>query len=388
MRVHTYYILIIPFILCLLSCGGKKTDQQEETKLDLTAPVSIEIKAADINKEKGVQGVISCVSYIPLSDEVLLSNINRVLVSGDYIYILDRSPKIVCFNKKGKAIYSIDQKGTGPKEFANLRDFTLDKENGLLVAYDNGKRRLSYYDIKTGAYLYDKPITFLAPKNICLTPEGFYFHTPEHYNYANEKEKHFFLFYSKSGEKIDSSFLPHDAIADYAFGLGDPHPFFYSDDNILYNKPFDNRVYLLENGGITPFANISLPNFLPMEKIEDKMDPVTLSHSDYSFGISDLYIIDNVLHFSFSKEGYIQTVFFDLEQGRLLYCGARVSGVPTKELPLYSIISGASGQHFFSIVSPEQIFERQESHPELLPEQLKNLAEDANPVLVFYKINK
>ncbi|MDH6344309.1 hypothetical protein M2480_002794 [Parabacteroides sp. PFB2-12] len=385
-RMNIYIVLLFCFVFSFLSCGSKTSMEKKEMKQTPGETISIEIKTNDINRETGAHGVISCTSYISLSDEILLNKIRRVLISDDCIYILDSSPKIVCFNKNGEAIYSIDQRGAGPKEFANIIDFSIDKKNKQLVTYDSGKRRLSFYNMITGVYLYDKPITYISPNRICITPEGFFFHTPDHFNYPKQKEKHFFLFYSSDGADIDASYLPHDAISEYYFGMGDGHPFFHNEPHPLYNKPFDSKVYILENGGITPFLDISLPNFLPMEKIAGKIDPVVLSRSDYSFGLTDFYIANNVLHFSFSKEGYIQTAFFDLANDRLLYCGTRVSDVPTRNLPLYSIISGTSGKHFFSIVYPEQILQRMESHPDLIPRQLKNVLEDDNPVLVFYEI--
>lgn len=386
MPINRSVILLLCVVVVFLSSCGNRKDKSFEVQIPEEA-ISIDVKTNDINRITGAHDVIVCESFIPLSDEIFLNTIVRAEIANGLIFILDRKPQIVCFDMKGKVVYAINKKGPGPKEYANIVDFTLDKNQNRLITYDSGKRRLSFYDMTTGKYLSDTPIQHLAPQRIAFS-DGFFFHTPDHYNYPNQKEKHYSLFYSKEGEEPNVFYFPHDAAAEYSFGMGGCHPFFKSNDLLLYNKAFDNKLYVLQSDSIFMIADISLPDFLPFQKIKDKMDPSEIVRSNYSSSLSDFYIIDNILHFTFLKEGYYQTAFYDMENKRMLFCGTRVSDVPTKDLPLYSIICGVSRKQFFSFVYPEQILRRMESHPDLMPRQIRNVSEEDNPVLVFYKIRE
>lgn len=114
-------------------------------------------------------------SYIPLSNEVLLGRVERVIIYNDRIYILDNEPKIVCFNMKGKALFTIDGRGAGPTEYQNLKDFAIDGDSKKIIAFDNEKRALFFYELSSGKYLSSISTRYMAPTEMGFVDDSFFF---------------------------------------------------------------------------------------------------------------------------------------------------------------------------------------------------------------------
>ena len=175
--------------------------------------------------------------------------------------------------------------------------------------------------------------------------------------------------------------MPHVSVADFNFDL---NSFFYNDGNLLFVRPFDNTVYVLGKEQITPVFKILLPNPLPMTKIEEKMNHFEIPTSGYAYEVGDVYTTDETLHFTFSKDGYVVSVFFDLTTETLLYSGIRVLGDSREKIPFYSLIDGVYKKKFFALVSASSIVERRTNHPELFPKDLLKIKEDDNDILAFF----
>lgn len=333
-----------------------------------------------------VDNLLQTESYTILSNEEPLGIVERVLIEDSLIYILDNMPKIICFNKKDGSIkWKIDNQGEGPKEYGEIMDFTIDKTSKLLITYDGGKRRLTKYDLLSGEYISSSTISDIIPKQIAFANEGLFFDNHDHINYPDKKELHYSLLYSESGSSMNKSFFPHDQISDYNFNYGDGHPFFYEQDRVLYNPRFSNTIFEIIPEGLKPLYKINLPDSLPLKVIEERISSHKLIESDYSWGISNVFECNGILYFWFTKKGKYYTVFYDLQNNKLIYGGNRVSNIPTKDLLVYYPISGVHKGTFFSLVEPFTIIEKREIAPELFPENLMKLKEEDNLVLFFYK---
>ena len=122
-------------------------------------------------------------SYVILSNDVLLGEEERVRICKEHIYILDRTPKLVCFDMKGKVVFTIDNQGPGPEEYGAITDFAIDELLNLLWIYDSTKRRLVAYDLFTGEYKRALSATYMAPEKMAIQDGLFFFHMPNNFNY-------------------------------------------------------------------------------------------------------------------------------------------------------------------------------------------------------------
>lgn len=360
------------------SCGHRN---QTEPKLDLSSVKRIKIDK--ISKDE-IQDMMVLDSYIPLSNDFPLGRVKRVIIYRDRIYILDNEPKIICFNLQGKVLFKIDGRGAGPSEYQNIKDFAIDGNSKRIVAFDNERRKLFFYELNTGKHISSTSTTYMAPTEIGIVDDSFFFKNMDT-RFDVQKEHMFYLLYSKEGKQIDKMFLPHDAVADFNFDL---KSFFYNEENLLFVRPFDNIVYVLEKEQITPVFKILLPNPLPMKKIEEKMSHVEIPTSGYAYGVGDVYTTGKTVHFTFTKDGYVLSNFFDLTTETLLYSGIRVLGDSRKQLPFYSLIDGVYKNKFFSLVSASSIVEKRTNHPELFPKDLLKIKEYDNDILAFFSFEQ
>lgn len=378
MRIAYHSLLIVFMISSLCSCVHRN---QTEQKLNLSSVKKIKVN--EISKDE-IQDLMVLDSYISLSNDFPLGRVKRVIIYRDRIYILDNEPKIICFTMQGKVLFKIDNRGAGPTDYQNIKDFAIDRNSKCIVAFDNEKRKLFFYELNTGEHISSISTQFMAPTELGVIDGSFFFKNMDT-RFDVQKEHMFYLLYSKEGNQIDKMFLPHDAVASFNFDL---KSFFYNEGNLLFIRPFDNIVYVLEKEQITPVFEILLPNSLPMKKIEEKMSHFEIPISGYAYGVGDVYTTDKTLHFTFSKDGYVVSNFFDLTTETLLYSGIRVLGDSRKQLPFYSLIDGVYKNKFFSLVSASSIVERRTVHPELFPRELLKIKEDDNDILAFFSFEK
>jgi len=372
------YLLWIAFVLGItFSCVRKEKTRH---KVDFSSIKRIDVPDNVTIDE--IQDIIELDSYIPLSNEVLVGRVERIIIHDDRVYILDNEPKIICFNMKGKVVFKIDNRGAGPTEYQNLRDFAIDGNSKRIIAFDNEKRKLSFYDLKTGKYLSSIPTLYMAPTEMGFIDGEFFFKNID-IRFDVQKEHQFYLLHSESGKQIDTMYLPHDAVADFNF---DMKSFFYNEGNLLFVRPFDNIVYALQKAEITPVYEINLPNSLPMKLIEAKMRHIEIPNSGYAYGIDDVHVVGKILHFTYSKDGFIVSTFFDLSTNTFLYNGIRVLANARKNLPIYSLINGVYDGKFFALVSAPSIVEKRTSHPEFFSGELSKITEEDSDVLAFFTI--
>jgi hypothetical protein len=334
----------------------------------------------EISKD-AIRDVIVLDSYIPLSNEVLLGKVKRVIIHNDRIYILDNEPKITCFNMKGKVLFTIDSRGAGPAEYQNVKDFAIDGDSKRIIAFDNEKRKLFFYDLNTGKHISGIPTLYMAPTEMGFVDGNFFFKNMDT-RFDVQKGHMFYLLHSGNGEQVDTMFLPHDAVADFNF---DMNSFFYNEgNNLLFVRPFDNIVYALGNARITPVFEINLPNPLPIKKIKEKMRHIEIPNSGYAYGIDDVYIAGNILHFTYGKDGFVVSTFFDLSTNSFLYNGIRVLPEARENLPIYSLINGVYKDKFFALVSASSVASGRLEHPEYFSGKLSKIEEEDNDILAFF----
>jgi hypothetical protein len=367
-----------------MACDSKSKTRQS---VEILPSKAIHIRSSDISDKD--TGILELDSYIILSNKELFGEMRRMIIDEDRIYILDQHlhqnlTKILCFDMKGNLRYKIDNRGAGPREFGNLVDFGLNKVTGQLVAFDNVKMRLFFYDLKTGRYQTDFSIhERLAPTEMGILSDDFFFKNIDNNRFSIQQQQRYFLLYSQDGINVDRMFLPHDAVAEYAF---DMPSFFYNDNQrLFFIKPFDNMVYQLLPEEIHSLYQINLPNPLPMRRIEEKMSHFEVIRSSFSHSISNIFQADNILHFTFAKDGFINFVFYDLSINKLLQCSKGFLANPQESLPLRGrSIDGVYNDKFFSYIPMLGIEYFRERHSEFFPSELLKLDENGNGVIIFY----
>ena len=384
-----YWIYTFLCVLGFISCNNpnrKKIDSasvQQEQVVVRNIPVEVSDTAY-----RHVDQTLEMTSYVILSNDVLLGEEERVRICKEHIYILDRTPKLVCFDMNGKVVFTIDNQGPGPEEYGAITDFAIDESLNLLWVYDSTKRRLVAYDLFTGEYKRALSATYMAPEKMAIQDGMFFFHMPNNFNYPDNPDMHYSLFMSLNGSKIDERFFPHDETARFHFTYGEEHPFYYNEKALYYIQDYGDTIYTLTDRGAIALYKVDLPDPLPFDVLMQVTPSLELMESHYSWLLSNAYESDGLLNLWFAKGGSYYTVFYDLQQNRLIYAGKQIDNIPTKDLLFFYPIRGVYEGNFYSVVPSFVIQYKMAEDFSVFPEDLRNMSADDNSVVAFYKVRR
>ena len=99
--------------------------------------------------------MIQSIDYIKLDSSDPIGTINKMIVTKDKIFILDAhiAQRIFVFDKTGKLLYRIKNKGRGPKEYLSIHDMQIDTVRNEILVNDALARSYLYFSINDGAFL-------------------------------------------------------------------------------------------------------------------------------------------------------------------------------------------------------------------------------------------
>ena len=212
------------------------------------------------------QSFFKDISYIKLSiseRDGLFSEINKILIKNDLIYLLDATGQqyVYIFNLKGDFIQRIGKKGKGPGEYLRISDFDVDEKGNMFLCDRQGMRIIKYNE--KGELIDDKRMPFRAEAINLLEGGDFIF--------SVEKNSSRPIFGSKV-VVTDSSFkVKHRYFLYDKNSLDDKmnfNIFRETKEGIIYHKPVCDNLYLFDNKGIISkefhldFGNRTVPKEL------------------------------------------------------------------------------------------------------------------------------
>ena len=227
-------ILFCILLFVLFSCKNEnhKVDRGEIFIANLDSTCTSEFKYSDLYKK---------VTAIILDNkEVMLTEISKMLVYKDKLYLLDRRAQgVYAFCKDGSFVCKFGNLGAGPDEYVSCNDFGINADAGEIYIYDMAKHRIHKYDIFSASYkesiIIDKSIDidYIMCNSGCL-------YAAQASNRNEEKESIYYLLYQidvKSGKKIAQWF---DAVY-YNKGWNDE----LIHGNIFYNIRENKDLFVL-----------------------------------------------------------------------------------------------------------------------------------------------
>lgn len=253
-RLTKIFILLLLLGFCA-SCSKQIKDNNSNI---FTIPVNIKEDVLVLSK------IADSIRYIPLSNDILLRDINTLKVDKQgAFYITDsKGDGIFKFDKSGNFIRQISSRGQGPEEYINISDIDLYQDQ---ISFCNGANSILYFDLE-GNFLKRKKLpdnwiftvssgdTIYGSNCRTLTTiigekeEVYSFDTPEE-TLLSMHSTHF----TRNGSQIYWEDLFNDTI--YNINKGIPSPFVYIDfgemklpEDIIRN----NEIY--SNNEITHYC--------------------------------------------------------------------------------------------------------------------------------------
>ena len=401
-------ILFCILLFVLFSCKNEnhKVDRGEIFIANLDSTCTSEFKYSDLYKK---------VTAIILDNkEVMLTEISKMLVYKDKLYLLDRRAQgVYAFCKDGSFVCKFGNLGAGPDEYVSCNDFGINADAGEIYIYYMAKHRIHKYDIFSASYkesiIIDKSIDidYIMCNSGCL-------YAAQASNRNEEKESIYYLLYQidvKSGKKIAQWF---DAVY-YNKGWNDE----LIHGNIFYNIRENKDLFVLglmdtimciKGDAVFPFLAIESERLVQKEDfLKDEKVPTSnprvrgkrmmslltrLSAQNKIYQISDVFECDSMLYFSCMGR-ILYFVQYD-EKKRIAFTYSRVANdvlfrmIPEYfQLPKFLCADSMGGYYYISndnLAELKYFIDEDNISEKLINrESIKELNEDSNPVILYYE---
>lgn len=364
-----YIYAFILLILLLYACNQNNTSVEEVAILPVAPEkLSSPEELFDFSDTK--------VITLETNKGNLLSDIRKVQIYDDKIFIQDESPILYVFDMDGYYLYKIDHLGQGPEEYIQLSDF--DVFDSCVYICSKVEKKLKVYNLK-GDYLITYNFDDDWYSNIQVQYPIVYLYS----DYGSQKFKSLTI-YNLDKEQVVAEYMPIEENQSYSVR----RPPFVKNDNgtTLLVRVFDDNIYQLTDNIFEKKYQIDFKTEDQLPKNIYEIDFVELSRKMIGkkvvTRIDYPYIYKDKLYISYIYDFYRYMSKIDLIDGlsktSLLY--DENTFLVYSPTPL-GFIDG----YLISSVTPLNILKRDENFSS---NKNKNgiLSEDDNPVIFLQKL--
>ena len=346
------------------------------------------------------QEVINSISFIRLetTDDCLLDEVEEVRCHKGLFYILDQKENLFVFDRTGKFIRKIGNRGPGPEEYVEVTCFYIHPKKEYICLLSIATSQAVRYTLD-GKFSERLKINYnqlnaILPGNVSLLDgENLLIESSNSVRFCHQylvmdettlTGKSYKLPYAEVGEENCSFGM-------YGKNMNAGKDFFalsmYNDTVFKWQKDKFIPALVLESGLKHPTPEI-IKKYGPYEFIYDAA--AKLNRNGYSVGVDNICTTDRYLYLDYFGLGYYDAIFWDIhaERGRLF----RHSGGKNPLLNIFNELVTTNQDYLVRVMSPDMFYMAEEgikssNHPDI-PDLYKNLKEDDNPVLILYDYNK
>jgi hypothetical protein len=378
-------------VFLLLSCSYPV---REQTGLSL-----ISIDADDVKLLK-LSDKFSDISYVPLSDSLLIGTIERVKVYDDKLFLLaDRSVLVFDVNS-GRALSNISHAGGGPGEYVTLYDMLYNKNENTVELLDmNGKKVLKYgFD---GLFINEFKTPFSSFAFCKIAPFAYLFYNN---NMESDATSHKLVLFDTKTPGITATYFPIDKhMATYFFVLDANNfgsvttpSFHFSASDTVYG--FTDRYipypkYVLNFGKHHVHPRFYRENYTDIRDFSEKA-----AQNSYIYAYGNFHENDSmtVLSFLYDKKTY--WVLYDKNTQAVTTANRWMDDYHTNSPLDIAYDNGPfalDGEYLYFFLQPVQLIElmekgqKSDSHKSNPLDSIRRspgFSEESNPVLVKCKV--
>lgn len=399
MKSKVLLLSLVLLLVGLTGCGPTaKISNGEFEILDIASPDD-----GDLLK---LSDYCESATVVPLetSANCLLAEIKKVEVDGDLIYLKDtKGESVYCFDFQGHLINKIGHRGDGPEDFVELTSFTLNKEKGLVYVYSRASNKIVVYSING-----DFVESFPSP--------GYYAGEIEYLNdrlYLSGINSGVGLLYNlvslDSSGKVDGMFMPS---AEY--GITRP-PVLRKAKGELYFYPclFGDSIYVVRDNElkaafIADCGKHTMPDGFREQANDERTASPTVGIEIMQNGyivLDKFAVFDRFVFLIFNYYGQPRYGFYDREKKTFISthdlhddisCLAlRTGRLWQTDDQVISVFDPMELDHFLTIYNDPDYIKRVNINQQQANKAIKLISglidksnEEANPILIFYKVKK
>jgi hypothetical protein len=178
--------------------------------------------------------LFSNVTFLPLetNDDFLIGRINKIVKTDSLYYILDKREKsIFVYSSNGMALHKIYRQGSGPDEYIDMLDFTVTKDDivllcspGKLIFIDKETLKVSKNEYKIDKTYYKKIELWNDQILLC----NYYAGEVDMFNIENRSRENIFKWKPLQG------YIPNDLA------------FYKCNDQLFFMANGDDQIYRVE----------------------------------------------------------------------------------------------------------------------------------------------
>lgn len=385
MKIHYYLGILALLFISQTSCNKKK--------IPVVHPALLEINASNcLSTDRYLyrdSTVIESCDYIPLetTEESLLGNVSSVCFDDDLFFVSDKTGgkinRILVFNKSGKFITQIGQRGNGEGEYTYIRSWTINPFENFVSIIDLNSS-IKYYDY-SGKYLK----TIRSKEEFTSIAQYEYLSSGDilaKYAINWKKEKDYIL-YTKDFKPKEILWEHRNIFYDGVYAAFMNNYMSVNNDRCYMMREFCDTVFAFNEGRPEPACIVSiiktiLPGFSfkgqNIEELFAQLKEPNYSRLFHFVALNNYYVFNYLSHMLLwnikENNGNLYPLAHKPDDLDPIY--------PNKFVGNYenTLIGVATSTGIYSDVKDRKTM------PDNLRALLNNLKEDDNPVLLLYRL--
>ena len=397
-------IIIAFFSFFLCSANSSQTIERKDNG------IAIDLDNAKINSEDFLySSMYKSIKTIVLetNESCLIGSMNKMRVYDNYIIILDPNiaKSVLIFDKNGRFIRKIGGVGQGQGEYIQPFDFAVDMEGNVIYVLDSHLSKINKYNLATGEFIHsivlEKDVHSYNIEyvgGVLFADAYFRKHSDDNYLIRVIQEP--------SGE-IDGHFLN---VKEYNKGISNisstRNNVFHlrENGNVVFVQPFMDKIINVSKESVSSLFEIKSKDVITSEIIKTAIDKnpmrygLDLPQYNKYFNIIDFVEHGNMIQFHYQKGYQLRMILFNklTNEVRLiqkiwddLFFVNKVNGISVPKVGCYD----SHGVYYYYDTYQVDELKQLANNGALSPElnhlgDLKNLDEDANPVIFYYEFKE
>ncbi len=421
MKIHKLVIMAL-FVAATYSCSA--SDRESGKKF---------VYNINIDNAKRLE------EFLPLSDfcdnattiilettkESLLSRIEKVVLANDRLYVFDSTyggvGTVAEFDMDGKFVRRFGSVGRGPGEYVGISEFAIDEQNGFMHLFDRRTGRLISYDLDSGKYVSDMRMDQNNSRINAIVSVGDLIYTDlVYWNY--DKSNYLLKSWNIDDPETGNYYLPIEkhlkGWTNTTLANNGNFIFHVGNDYSLFSNRFSPEIYKLNDSGIDNYLYVESKDFIDVkgrQKVSSAIESdnsggsgslnsyhQTIQNLDCFYGIRDYFETDKYICFYVMRGTTLHNFIYDKNNGEVkagYFNNDLVVTVKSdySHLSVQSLLLPMQADDeglLYSVWSRDIDKLRTAAREGLLAENLdrleeiKQLPDDANPVIFYMKFKE
>ena len=388
------YCLWLAYLYCICFFSCKELHKESSLPLETAESKMLEL---DIDLDKNTlpfDSLMDFVSFVKLetTEDNLIGGISQILFVNNKIIVVDFdvSKTITVYDESGKFLNKIGKLGQGPEEYAYLGHVILTPDKSTVVVVDMGSGNLKYFGLD-GNFIKSVKFPFWFSRCEFINDNII----AGHYSGGNMIQKN------------NVSYKPQLIITDLAGNiLSSGFQSFYSknfasttfmpllkfDNEVIYCPPFSDTIYHVSEKGLCPLYHLNIKRASPIIIDNNTTDNSWEEYKENNhFFNGEIIELKDVTMINISEryKNWSRFIIYSKKQDKIFSCTGTLSN------PFFRIFSVPKARYkddmivvderASNIIANRNIF-YQLGEKNIVDKLFKDLTEDNNPVLFFYKI--